>query len=340
MAMNNQEIKVLFEQRDSLKHRLENTDAELNHFESKLEKKTNRLLTLQRRYAVTKSQIKSVEDDIFQLKRKLKTFKETAAMLLPEIEKQTQVLNDLTQSKNRLENNIRSARENIKSFKDNNDRLDRMLSGNRQQLHQLHMDKKEISDEIAKKLSRTSLQQEKVEADLFQINEQYIAHLNTKNKLNQELTELDSTIADKKRATSELKAKLFELTRAKALTEENQTLQTAIVQHKKKHDQNHQKLESLKRFAVSAQTMFERISNENVQRLNNIQSLESNVTHYDSALNASKKMISEHQELSKQIDTHLSTIKKMLEDQHSLEFDLKLAEEKALMVVDDLLVIQ
>jgi len=332
--MASHEIKELSQKRDSLNSQLANANDNLNQLETRLETDTQQLELLNRQYAVKLSQIRSTEDEIFQLKNKLNILKETAAMLFPEIEQQKQTFATLSYTKKQLQNTILSIKDHIKKTKEQNRQLRQSVAKEDAHRQSLLDDKQKLSDDISSQLAKTNLDQEKIETQLIEINEHYILCLNENNTQQSQLSALTTEMDGHQQAIKAYKKKLTELTRVKVLTKELDSLETAIDQYQKDNDLYADRLSGLKKSLANKKISLERISAENNHRQDQIQSLESSVGAYDKALTDFKKIDSLHKEVSTQMENDIQVVKEILAKQNEYAYALQLAEEKATMVIE------
>jgi len=335
--MTMQEIKQLQKKRDTLNSQLSNAKDKLNLMDSHLEKDIHQLKTLKRQYALTMNQIRSTDNEIFQLKKKLNALKEIAARILPEFESNQGKLNQLEQSREQQKTNIQNLKENIQQEQEQNKQLRQSIAKENEQLKTLLANKQQLSDDISSQLSKTELNQEKVESDLYEISEKYISRLNEKNQHEQNLSKLESEINLLKQKTNDYKIKLTELTRVKVLTKDLNAVNTKIDQHQKDSDLYDDKLATLKNSLANKKISLERITNENKHRNVQIQTLESTVGEYDKAMNEYNKIKGQDQQINDQLEKDIRTIRQILNQKNGMINDLKLSEEKVAIVVDECL---
>jgi len=332
-----QEIKDLVEKRDSLNRQLKQAKSELSQVDDQLEQHIKHLEITNRQYAVTKSQIKHIENEIFQLKHKFKTIKDTAKLLNQEIHEISLRTNALEPEKKKLKESILDIKARIKHTISNNQSLQQTIEKDRIRLNQLRSDKQQLSNKIASLLAQTELNQETIESDLLQINEKYIHQLNETNAHKQQLTNLQTELTDNQTQINNFKSKLSELMRVKVLTKEVNTLSDRLNQHQKDNELFTERLVTLKKSLANKKISLARISEENKHRNSQIQSLESTVGAYDKALTTFTTIENQYQDVNHQVEIDMDAIRQMLDDQNSLTHSLHLAEEKASMIIEDLM---
>ena len=331
------EIKELLEKRDSLNRQLTQATAELLQVDDQREQHIKQLETAKRKYAVTKSQIKYIENEIFQLKQKFKTIKDTAEILNLEIQDIYLRLNSLEPEKKKLKESILDIKASIKNIISDNQSLQQALEKERSRLKQLLTDKQQLSSKIAPLLAQTDLDQETIESDLLQINEKYIDQLNETNAIKQKASDLSTELTTTRTQITNYKSKLSELMRVKVLTKEVNTLSNRLNQHQKDNELFTDRLATLKKSLSDKKISLARMSEENKHRNNQIQALESTVGAYDKALTTFTTMENQYQDVNHQVEIDMDAIRQMLDDQNSLTHALYLAEEKASMIIENLM---
>ena len=332
-----QEMKELVEKRDFSKKKLKQMKAELTQIDEQLDQHTQQLETAKRQYAVTKSQIKHTDNEIFQLKQKYKILKDTAQLLQIEIREMDIKLSQLAPVKKELKDSILHMKDIIKQTRKDNQVLQDKISHNHSQLSQLNSEKQQLSDQIASLLSKTELDQETIESDLLLINEKYTDQLNQTNARKQQFAQLQSEMTENQDQIKHFKSKLSELMRVNVLNKKVHTLAIQLDQHQKDNDLFKERLQTLRKSLANKKISLSRITEENKHRNSQIQALESTVGKYDKALTTFTSVENQYQDVNHQLEVEMDTIRQMLENQITLTHSLNLAEEKASIIIDNLM---
>ena len=332
-AIRYQDVSELHKMRDSVIKHLNELSEELNRINSDVEKTTAQLNASRRRFAVTEKEIKDNEGEIFHLNTKRIEMDQGASLLLKEIESTEAELTELNNSKDALNISIKNIELGIQETSD----AVAVLKDEKQEVSsradQMEAEKCRLSDDISESLSKTSLERDKVESQLNDLNTAFLHNITERDALKKRLPAEETTIGQMTEAISGPERKVASLEEVKCLQSERRSLKADVEKQERESLSVATKLQEPQKVLADKQKQTDMLSTENAELEKTTVSLEGEVRIYDEALSAvntvrerSKRSLG----LVKQSEDEMITL---LIDKVRLEHELRMAGEKVNMMI-------
>lgn len=333
-AMSYQDISELRTRRDLARRTLNRLSEELEYIDSEMEKGFARLKTLRRRLAVTEREIKDNQSEIFFLHRKRTEMDEASSLLLKEIKSREAELRGLNNSKDALNTDVKNIENDIQKTSDAVAAIEAEKRELSSRVGQMEIEKRELSDDISQILSRTSLERDKIEAELNDLSTSLFNSIGERDALKQRLSAQETAITETSKAISDLEQKVALLEEVKALQGERGALKADVEKQERESLSLAAKLKELQKVLADKQEQMDRLSTENAKRKYSVDSLEKEVMVYDEAVLAIDRAQERWKSSSKSAEQDRDVLEKLLIDKAWLEEELRMAGEKVTSIVD------
>lgn len=322
------EIAGLEEKLDFSKKELRALKAELNGATSEIEEESVRLKSLNVKFAVTEKEVEDIQNELFLLSEKRSEIDDSVYLLQEELESKEAELEELIHKKRNLSGNIAEGELNMQQELNTLGTLEMEMQEILPAVERREAEKGRLSEEISDKLSRTSLERDKIESELNDLNISFMSRISERDSIKKLCSEREAGIAGLKEEIAFLRQKCSLLEELKVLQNRRNSLKGDIETLESEAQSTGSKMEERQKLLADKEEEFNGLSTANADRKNSIAFLEKEVGVYDEVIlkakNAEDKAAGSHG-LNEEA---LSEVERLLADNWRLNSQLRLMDEK------------
>jgi chromosome segregation ATPase len=334
MLSSYQDISKLHKRRDLARKTLNELSEELKRISSELEERTPQLTALRRGLAVTEREIKDSQGEIFLLHRKRTEIDQVSSVLLKDIQTRGAELAKLNNSKDGLNTDIKNIEIDIQEASNAASALEAKKQDGSSRVDEMEAEKRRLSDDMSQILSRTSLERDKIEAELNDLSTALFHSIAERDGLKQQLSAQETATNEMTKGVSELDEKVALLEEIKALQGERVSLKADIEKQEGEVRSLAPRLKEVQKISDEKQEQADRLSTENAERKYSVDSLEKEVVVYDEAVSALDSAQERWKSSSQLAEQGRNVLKKLFIDKARLEEKLRTAMEKVTGTVE------
>jgi chromosome segregation ATPase len=299
-----------------------------------LEERTPQLTALRRGLAVTEREIKDSQAEIFLLHTKRTEIDQVSSVLLKDIQTRGAELAKLNNSKDGLNTDIKNIEIDIQEASNAASALEAKKQDGSSRVDEMEAEKRRLSDDMSQILSRTSLERDKIEAELNDLSTALFNSIAERDGLKQQLSAQETATNEMTKEVSELDEKVALLEEIKALQGERASLKADIEKQEGELRSLAPRLKELQKISDNKQEQADTLSTENAERKYSVDSLEKEVVVYDEAVSALDSAQERWKSSSQLAEQGRNVLKKLFIDKARLEEKLRTAMEKVTGTVE------
>ena len=274
-------LAELRKQREAGKKRLANLSDELRVALNTAEEKTQELKSLQKAYAVSEREIKDYQNDIFLLDKQCSDIVESSALLEAEYQKREKQLIDLESEKIRKTGLITEIIAACRDLPSTLIGLEKEIQNLTVEMEERRVVKQDLSDEIARALSKTSVDRDAVEALMMDLNNTFMETIDRKNEVQAHLSETESSIQEITATIRNLEQQVVVLGEVKSLQNQRSSITTELNENKETLRVIDADYKETNRRLQDTKDRLDAAIQENENLLAEIAFLEKDVSQYD-----------------------------------------------------------
>ncbi|MBW1675559.1 MAG: hypothetical protein JRF30_03310 [Deltaproteobacteria bacterium] len=327
------EIGELEVKLDFSKKELRALKAELNAATSDIEEESARLKSLNVNFAVTEKEVEDIQSELFLLSEKRSEIDDSVYLLQQELESMEAELEELIHKKGNVSGNIAEVELNMQQELNTLGTLEMEMQEILPAVERREAEKARISEEISDKLSRTSLERDKIESELNDLNISFMSRINERDSIKKLCSEREAGIAGLKEEIAFLRQKCSLLEEVKVLQNRRSSLKGDIETLESEAESTGLKMEERQKLLADKEEEFNGLSTANADRKNSIASLEKEIGVYDEVILKAKNAEDNAAESHGLNEEALSGVERLLADNWRLDSQLRLMDEKASRIV-------
>ncbi len=280
------DMSELRKQRNSSVEKCADLSAQLQHLDAELEKKNQKLTALKREFIVAERKIPDTRNHIFQINKKLYDIDETAHAFIKDFESKENELAEFHRMKQVLETDTDDMRNNLQELSKELTFIDAETKQDTQQIAQLLEEKHELSDEVSKYLSNTSLERDQVEEKFIELNRGFMSSMDEREAVRKRLENLKMTVKMLPDTVDKLKQQLVFLEEVKVIHSETASIRTEVAKLDNEFLAADSNLKERQRELTGKKEHLDLLLSGNSDKKEKIDSLEKEVSSYSEVLSA------------------------------------------------------
>ncbi|MBF0541096.1 MAG: hypothetical protein HQK91_06565 [Nitrospirae bacterium] len=285
--------------------------------------------------AINKQKITEIRNDIFSFSRLRGEVDQFAIKLALKYDNLQKSLNTLSQNKDLLtksieENSILTKQAVIGMADD-----EIVISDMRETLEQLTHQKKIISNDIGRRLSKTSLDRDEIEKKFFALNQRFVRHIEERKEVNLILLEIDQPVKVIRNEVDRLKGDLSILNDLKDIPGTKQSVLDHIAKLEGESKSIDLKIADIKTQIPQKLSEIETLTKKNMERRSTLNALEREIGAFEKVYSMHNNTKISIIELQRSREDLLKEMETMLAHSIELEERLSMMETMARAVVKE-----
>ena len=312
MAYQSLEISELIKKRHIAQKQYDKLKKQYHQLDISLNTQMAELRHLNTDYAVILRKIQEVKNDCFILARKKSHLENAELLLLNDIEKKEMELNQFIEKRDQLENQAKLFKNRITDIEAMKKIQQKICQESNDRIKEIINEKNMLSDEISNQLSHISTEKETIEAQLNQLNIQFMSCISERNNVSQNHSNIQSTFQTLSKTNEDVTSELKKCEKASQYYQENNMLRNTNNQLKQHYHDQETTWQSLKNNYHDKQMILETLTHENILKTQTIAQLENKVREFDAIVESHEQANQFSQEEKETFDNNMNQLKTIM----------------------------